>query len=64
MELWPKDALKTLENDTFETLNPVVSTLAILSPITDMALVLALRPEMPEYNDPIMLETPFFIRYI
>jgi hypothetical protein len=31
-----------------------VSTLAMLSPITAMALVLAFSPEMPEYNDPIM----------
>jgi hypothetical protein len=27
-----------------------------LSPMTAMALVLAFNPEIPEYNDPIMLD--------
>jgi hypothetical protein len=41
--------------DTRDDLNPVVSTLAMLSPMTDMALVLAFNPEMPEYSEPIMV---------
>jgi hypothetical protein len=53
---WPNDALKIFEKDARDVLKPVVSTLAMLSPMTAMALVLAFNPEIPEYNDPIMVD--------
>jgi hypothetical protein len=50
----PKDWLKTLANEDLLDLNAVVFTLAILSPITVMAVELALNPDMPANNEPII----------
>jgi hypothetical protein len=41
-----------LLKDMLELLNPVVDTLAMLSPMTDMADELAFSPDIPEYNEP------------
>ena len=54
-----------LENDMLELLKPVVLTLAILSPITDMAAELAFNPDIPEYNEPnIFYLLSFTKRYV
>jgi hypothetical protein len=50
----PKDWLKILANEDLLDLNAVVFTLAILSPITVMAVELALSPDMPANNEPII----------
>jgi hypothetical protein len=47
--------LKRLENSARVDLNPVVFVFEILSPMTDMALVLAFSPDTAVYNDPIIL---------
>jgi hypothetical protein len=50
----PKDWLKILANEDLLDLKAVVFTFAILSPITVMAVELALNPDMPANNDPII----------
>jgi hypothetical protein len=47
--------LNTLANKGELALNAVVLTLAILSPITDMAVELAFNPDIPANKDPIMI---------
>jgi hypothetical protein len=50
----PIDWLKTLANENLSDLNAVVFTLAILSPITVMAVEFALNPDMPANNELII----------
>jgi hypothetical protein len=51
----PKDWLRILENEARLPLNEEVFMLAILSPITDIARAFELSPEIPAYNEPIIL---------
>ena len=53
-----REALSRLAKEGREPLNAVVLTLAMLSPMTDMAQELALRPEMPAYKEPIIISPP------
>ncbi len=50
-----KDWLRTLANEDRLPLNEVVFMLAMLSPITDISRELAFSPDIPEYNEPIIL---------
>jgi hypothetical protein len=50
----PRDVLRMLAKWERLLLKAVVPTLAMLSPITVMAVEFALRPEIPAYNDAIM----------
>jgi hypothetical protein len=57
----PKDWLKILANDDLLDLNAVVFTLAILSPMTVMAVEFARKPDMPANNEPIIF---YFLHYL
>ena len=50
----PRDVLRMLAKWERLPLKAVVFTLAMLSPMTVMAVAFALRPEIPAYNDAIM----------